>query len=440
MLRNGQTREFEEKNLINNLLAPEYENEPVPIEKRRSLYSMISIWLAMPMVISGAITGSLIVIGLGFKKGLAAMIVGNLLMFIYTVGTSLFGTQRGATYAQLASVVFGRKGYVFSSALIATLLLGWYAVQVGMTGDLMSAAFGLNFVVMTVIAGVLYWFITFLGVRGLHWIGLISAPLFIGFGLWGITTTTADAGWDAVWAYPGFDKGMSFGIGLTMVLTFFVDAATAGPDFSRWARNSRESVIAIFTAFPVGNLFGMLTGGIMTAALASPNPDPFQTDNLFGYILSQNSLWLSVLGVVFLYANLGSVCSHVFYNAVTGWARITRTHMRVVSVVLAVVGIAVAASHITSYFIQWLGILGVLVPPIGTIVIVDQYLLRPGAAVTNNWRASSLLAWGVGSAVGLTVEMFAPYLSTAIASAAVAGVAYYIIERTYAQPISEPEE
>jgi cytosine permease len=440
MYKIDRTQTFEGKKSASKLLAPEYEHEPVPMEKRRSLFSMISIWLAMPMVISGAITGSLIVIGLGFKRGLIAMIVGNLLMFVYTVGTSLLGTQRGVTYAQLASVVFGRKGYTFSSALIATLLLGWYAVQVGMTGDLISAAFGLNFVAMTIVAGVLYWFITFLGVRGLHWIGLISAPLFIGLGIWGIATTVEHAGWDAVWEYQGLDEGMSFGVGLTMVLAFFVDAATAGPDFSRWARNSKDSIIATFTGFPVGNLFGMLTGGIMTAALANPNPNPFQTDNLFGYIISQNILWFSILGVIFLYANLGSVCSHVFYNAVTGWARITRTNMRNVSVVLAIIGIIGAASHVTSYFVQWLGILGVLVPPIGTLVIIDQYLLRPGAPVTNNWRASALFAWGVGSVAGLAVEMFAPQWCTAVTSAVVAGVVYLIIGKTSTSSLSKSEK
>lgn len=426
----SQTQTLENKQSVSKLLAPEYEHEPVPMEKRRSLFSMISIWLAMPMVISGAITGSLIVIGLGFKKGLIAMVVGNILMFVYTIGTSLLGTQRGVTYAQLASVVFGRKGYAFSSALIATLLLGWYAVQVGMTGDLISAAFGLNFVAMTIIAGILYWFITFLGVKGLHWIGLISAPLFIGLGIWGIATTTAHAGWSAVWAYQGLDVGMSFGVGLTMVLAFFVDAATAGPDFARWARNTKDSVISVFTGFPIGNLFGMLTGGIMTAALANPRPNPFQMDNLFGYIISQNILWFSILAIIFLYANLGSVCSHVFYNAVTGWARISRSNMRIVSVVLAIIGITVAASNVTAYFVNWLGILGVLVPPIGVLVIVDQYLLRPAATVTKNWRTSALFAWGIGSVAGFVVEVFAPQWCTALTSAVIAGIAYLIIEST----------
>ena len=79
-------------------------------------------------------------------------------------------------FALIASIVFGRKGYVLSSGLLSTLLLGWYAVQTGITGDLVSSTYHLNYVLMTIIAGVLYIAITFIGVSGLHYIGLDLGP------------------------------------------------------------------------------------------------------------------------------------------------------------------------------------------------------------------------------------------------------------------------
>ena len=59
-------------------------------------------------------------------------------------------------FALIASIVFGRKGYVLSSGLLSTLLLGWYAVQTGIIGNLISSTYHLNYVLMTVVAGVLY--------------------------------------------------------------------------------------------------------------------------------------------------------------------------------------------------------------------------------------------------------------------------------------------
>jgi cytosine permease len=332
-------------------------------------------------------------------------------------------------FALIASIVFGKKGYVLASGLLSTLLLGWYAVQTGITGALVSSTFGLNYVAMTVIAGLLYIVITFVGVRGLHWIGLASVPLFVVLGLWvafhaGSTTTAA-----AIFNYAGNNgaASMSMGVGLTVVIALFIDAGTVTADFNRWAASRAASLAATFSAFPFANLIAMLVGGVMTAALAVPNANPFGADNMFGYMNGQQLTWLSVLAFIFLYINLGSVCSHCLYNAATGWSRILGTHMRVMAVILGVIGIVIAAGNVWAFFIQWLSLLGVLVPPIGAIILIDQYLQRPDAGINSDWRPAPFIAWAIGSVCAFIVEKGFPELSTAISAAAVAGIAYYAI-------------
>jgi cytosine permease len=158
------------------VLGEEYEHEAVPLKARRSTFSVSMVWLGFPMIITGAMTGSILVAGMGFKSALMAMVIGNLLMFAYVSALGTLGTVRGFNFALLASATFGRKGYVFASGLLSTLLLGWYAVQTGITGNLIHTAFDLNYLTMTVIAGALYLLITYVGIRGLHWIGIISVP------------------------------------------------------------------------------------------------------------------------------------------------------------------------------------------------------------------------------------------------------------------------
>ena len=149
-------------------------------------------------------------------------------------------------------------------------------------------------------------------------------------GVWVAGDSVANHGWAAVMSYAGADgKGaMSMGVGLTIVLTLFVDAGTVTADFNRWAKDLKGSLISTFSAFPFANLVAMLVGGIMTAALATPNANPFGADNMFGYMNDKQLAWLSVLAFIFLYCNLGSVCSHCLYNAATGWSRILGSHMR----------------------------------------------------------------------------------------------------------------
>lgn len=416
---------------IDLLLGHEYEHEPVPMTARRSAFSVMMVWIGFPMIITGAMTGSLLVLGMGFKNALIAMIVGNILMFAYVGALGLLGTKRGMNFALIASIVFGKNGYILASSLLSTLLLGWYAVQTGITGALISSTYGLNYVAMTVLAGILYIAITFVGVKGLHWIGLASVPLFVVLGLWvagnAASTTTASA----IFSYQGNNgiATMSMGVGLTVVLALFIDAGTVTADFNRWAPSPGSSLFATFSAFPFANLVAMLVGGVMTAALAVPNANPFGTDNIFGYMNGKQLTWLSILAFVFLYANLGSVCSHCLYNAATGWSRILGTNMRLMAVALGAIGIIVAAGNVWTFFIQWLSLLGILVPPIGAIILIDQYVLRPNASIGANWRPAPFIAWGIGSACAFVVENYMPGLSTAISAAVVASVAYLAIAK-----------
>lgn len=419
---------------IDHVLGDEYEHKPVPLKARRSLFSMILVWAGFPMIITGAMTGSILVLGMGFKNALIAMIIGNLVMLAYVGALGQLGVRTGSNFALIASRVFGEKGYILASGLLSTLLLGWYAVQTGITGALISSTYGMNYVAMTIVAGILYIAVTFIGVRGLHFIGLISVPLFVVLGVFVALHAASTTTLDAILAYPGNNgiATMSMGVGLTVVIALFIDAGTVTADFNRWAKNGTHSLIATFSAFPVANFLAMLVGGVMTAALAVPDANPFGTDNMFGYMNSLQIGWLSALAFLFLYINLGSVCSHCLYNAATGWSRILGSHMRLMAVVLGAIGIAIAAGNVWAFFIEWLSLLGIIVPPIGAIILVDCYLTRPNSETAGDWRPTAFGAWAIGSAVAFLVEFYVPELSTALSAGIVAAVAYWILSTVLA--------
>lgn len=412
-----------------HVLGEEYEHSPVPVSARRSLFSMVTVWAGFPMIITGAMTGSILVLGMGFSRALVAMIVGNLVMLAYVGALGLSATKSGMNFALIASQVFGTKGYALASGLLSTLLLGWFAVQTGITGALIASTYEMNYVAMTIIAGLLYIAITFIGVRGLHLIGLVSVPLFFVLGLFVVWHSASTTSFDAIWSYAGNNgvATMSMGVGLTVVIALFIDAGTVTADFNRWAKTGSHSLIATFSAFPVSNLVAMLVGGIMTAALAVPNANPFGADNMFGYMNGLQIGWLSVLAFLFLYINLGSVCSHCLYNAATGWSRILGSKMRLLAVVLGVIGIVIAAGNVWAFFIQWLSLLGIVVPPIGMILLVEAYILKSAGTVQKEWRSTPFISWAIGAAVGFVVEFYAPQLSTAISAGLVAAVAHLVL-------------
>lgn len=162
----------------------------------------------------------------------------------------------------------------------------------------------------------------------------------------------------------------------------------------------------------------MLVGGIIVATAV-------ETD-VFRYFADQGG-FLAVLAVLFLFINLGSVCSHCLYNGAVGWSHLTGGKFRTAAVILGIIGIIAAVAGVWSLFISWLTLLGVVVPPIGAIIIVDQFILRKGADINDNIRIKPFVAWIIGSTAALIVEFTVPQFSTAIVGMIVAGVVYGII-------------
>jgi len=406
----------------NELFESEYEHSAVPQEKRKSLLSVTSVWVGFPMIITGAVTGAALVHGLGFVRGILAMILGNVLLFAYVGLLSVLGAKDGYNFSLQASKTFGRKGYMISSALLSTLVIGWFAVQTGLTGVSMSGAFDVNQVLIVVIAGVLYLLLTLLGIKALSIIGIISAPLFLVLGLYAVVDAVGSG--NAIASYAGNpDSSLAFWVGVTLVFALFVDSGTMTSDFTRWAKNGKHALIATFAAFPVANLIAMIFGGVIAAATLSGSGD------VFGVIVDKGGalMWIAVL---FLFVNLGSVCSHCLYNGAVGWSHITGTKMRTMTIILGIVGTVIAALGIWNYFINWLNLLGVIVPPIGTIIIMDQLVARRSStAIDADFRYQPFLAWGIGSVVALIVNFQFPGTSTAISGMLVSALAYWLISK-----------
>jgi len=142
-------------------------------------------------------------------------------------------------------------------------------------------------------------------------------------------------------------------------------------------------VLADFTAFPVANLVAQLFGLVVVAAGAAAAPATDGGD--FLTLLTGHGALLSALAVVFVFVNLGSVCAHCLYNGAVGYSHLFGSHMRKMVLVLGVIGGLLAVAGVWSLFLAWLNVLGMLVPPIGAVMITDQLLLgrldRPAGAV-----------------------------------------------------------
>jgi cytosine permease len=400
----------------------EYESEPVPAGARRSLLSVASVWAGFPMIITSAVTGATLVHGLGFGGGMAAIVIGNLLLLGYVGTLSMLAARTGRNFALQATETFGRTGYIACSALLSTLVLGWFAVQTGLVGESMAGAYPVNKTLVVLIAGVLFTAFTLLGIRALSLIGAVSVPLFLILGIVAVVLAAGDSTVDVLGYQGDPSTSLALGVGVTLVFALFADSGTMTADFTRWAKSGRDAWIATLTAFPIGNGVAMVIGGIIAAA-AGGSGDVFS-------ILAEHGGVLGVVAVAFLFINLGSVCTHCLYNSAVGWSHIVGSRMRLLTLALGVLGIVIATAGIWDYFINWLNLLGVIVPPIGAIIIVDQlWAGRRAGAPIPAVRWQPFAAWAIGSGLALLVDKQLPELSTVVVGLISAGIACALLER-----------
>ena len=93
----------------------EFAPTPVPAKAGRSMFSVTLVGIGFPMIIAGAMTGSVLVLGMGVRNALAAMFIANVIMFCCVGARGQPGTWRGYDFALLAGTLSGRKGDVFAS-------------------------------------------------------------------------------------------------------------------------------------------------------------------------------------------------------------------------------------------------------------------------------------------------------------------------------------
>ncbi|MED1471398.1 purine-cytosine permease family protein [Bacillus salipaludis] len=422
------------KGMEQSSLDPEFEQEAVPKDYRKSLGSIVAVWFGFPMQLFSAVFGGTVVAQLGFVNGAFSMLLGNLGLFIFVGFLSYRAGETGLNFNLLAKESFGKRGYYLVSGLLAIVVIGWFAVNVGLTGEMMRNTFGYNEILMIIVGGLIYIVITFMGIKALSVLGWIAAPLYVVLSIVAIVFAVK-SGVTGILEYKPVSSSagaITMGMVASMVFAGFADSGTMTADFTRWSKNGKEAVLASITAFPVGNFVAQIVGGIVVATGVIPNAVTNGGNILM--VLTGHGSFLSLVSVLFVFISLGSVCTHCLYNGAIGWSHMTGKGMRSISVILGVIGIIAALSGIWGKLPEWFNLLGILVPPIGTIMIMDQIIFRKThkSASERSWRPLAFVTWIIASGVSLFINFNAPQLSVAIMSV-VATVIVYLICKVIVQ-------
>ncbi len=406
----------------------EFEHEAVPESARKSLFSVAVVWAGFPMVMVGAFVGAQIVTSLGFTRGMLAIITGNIVLAVYVACLSALAAKQGKTFALSCREIFSPVGAKLIAVFLSGLVVGWFAVQTGLAGHGLNTLLGLPLGWSVVVVGAVFTLLSMAGMQMLKPVSIISICLFIITGIISVVLNFRHHSWQQVVDFtPASGHSLALGIGVTMAISVFVDSGTLTADFTRWSKTPSQAVIASLAAFPLANTLPMLLGGVVAATGEA-------TDGDFAHLLTQLGPYFGVFAAIFFVINCASVATHGLYNAASGWSSVIPLSFRHLVVLLGIVGTGLALAGISNWLVNWLSLLGIVVPGIGGAIIgwmiAGQGRYAPGYLIAG---------WIFSIACSTLCYLRAPQYSVAVVSI-LSAVLFCLCTLPFARQTSEARQ
>ncbi|MCF2909591.1 cytosine permease [Pseudoalteromonas sp. DL2-H2.2] len=370
-----------------------YGLKPVPESARKGGVALSLLMLGLTFFSASMWTGGTLGTGLSFNDFFLAVLVGNLLLGIYTAALGFIGASTGLSTHLLARFSFGVKGSWLPSLLLGGTQVGWFGVGVAMFAIPVQKATGIDTNVLIMVAGLAMTTTVYFGISALMALSVIAVPAIALLGGYSVWLAVGEVGGlnQLQSLVPATPLPLSGAIAL--VVGSFISAGTLTADFVRFARRPASAVLITLIAFFLGNSLMFIFGAAGSAATGES--DIAQVLMLQGLLLP---------AIVVLGLNIWTTNDNALYASGLGFANITGWSSRNLAVINGVVG-TLSALWLYNHFVGWLTFLSAAIPPIGGVLIADYLVNRQRyhAFEQMQWqtvRYSALAAVGVGVLAG----------------------------------------
>ena len=399
--------------------------EELTIPGWRVALIIASFTFSLPGFLNNAQAG----LALGLNQAALAALGAGLILCAGACLTAVVSVRTRLTTYMLVQRSFGLWGAALVNIVIAIIHFCWFGVNVSFFGDAMVAAaeqgYGIpgHFNLFVVVGSVVITLSTIWGFRTLDRLAMVAVP-FVGVILIAVCVA-------ALGDNPAPDLGpvaappvpMSFGIALSSLVGGNLLTVAAMPDLSRFIRTGRGAISAMLLSFPFCAPVIMLVSALI--ALTTGQTDIMKLVVALGFGLP--ALAMLVLSVWTINAlnlySAGLSMAATFPRLKQGW----------IIVIGGAIGCLFALLGIINSFIPFLIALGLIVPPIAAIYVIDGFVtFRDHDAVPTvpvRWEAIGV--WIGILAITLPAMQFGWTLTTipALDATLLAAAAYFAVLR-----------
>ncbi|MCK6264272.1 cytosine permease [Vibrio sp. ZSDE26] len=341
-----------------------YSLGPVPSSARKGVLSLTMVMLGLTFFSASMWTGGSLGTGLSFNDFFLAVLVGNLILGIYTSALGYIGASTGLSTHLLARFSFGSKGSWLPSALLGGTQVGWFGVGVAMFAIPVHKATGIDTNTLIIVSGLLMTATVYFGISALMVLSAIAVPAIALLGGFSVFQAVESVGGVAELQKVQPEQPIDFSIALAMVVGSFISAGTLTADFVRFGKKPANAVLITMIAFFIGNSLMFIFGAAGAAVTG-------QSD-ISEVMIAQGLL---IPAIIVLGLNIWTTNDNALYASGLGFSNITGLSSKYLSMANGVIG-TLCALWLYNNFVGWLTFLSLAIPPIGGVIITDFIINR----------------------------------------------------------------
>jgi len=426
------------KEELKGIGSDDYSVARVPLEAKSKVWRItvlrLGVLACLPLMMMGAQIGYV----LPFWDGVGAVLLGSVILQAVGWALGTIAAREGLSTSLMSRWTgFGRFGSSILGLIIAIVCLFWFGIQNGVFAEGLYMLTGvLNVQIWALITGLIVTFIVIYGLKMMGLIANILLPVFIVgvFIAFFLATQQYDiiGGLTAPPPAPGL---MSFGAVVTMVTGGFIMGAIITPDMSRYLKNGKQVFIMVAVSTFVGELVFCSIAAIMAHHVGSPDivAVVYTISGLLGIIVivsattkaNTPNLYVATLGIT---------------NLIEGFSK-KKFHRGTMTLIFGIIGTVLSVLGVLNLFVGFMSLLGVVLPPIAGIMVVDYFFLKRSRKeldesrergelpeFTEKWNIIGIISWAVAIVFAfLTPEFGIQSINSLILS----GVLYLILMKLF---------
>ena len=293
----------------------DYSETAVPQSARRGIVTMFMIMLGFTFFSASMWAGQELADGLDLAGFIASLILGGVILGLYTGLLGYVGADSGLSLDLLARKAFGEKGSYLPSAMISFTQIGWFGVGVAMFAipvakELLGGSTAAEWI-LVVIAGIAMTASAYFGIKSLTIVSYIAVPLIAVLGTVAMILAVVRGDGTLVDQFAKSSGTLTVIGGAGLVVGSFVSGGTATPNFTRFAKNGKVGAITTVVAFFLGNSLMFFFGAVSSVYVGG--------NDIFEVMLN---LGLFYMAVLVLGLNIWTTNDNALYSAGLGLANI----------------------------------------------------------------------------------------------------------------------